>query len=80
MDEIAQLKYEETAQFIQPGRIGDIGCAVGSWIKLAANDKRFRESDFYGIEVSRHLCEICRQRKKMVNSTTPLFSSHRKML
>ena len=64
MDEIAQLKYEETAQFIQPGRIGDIGCAVGSWIKLAANDKQFRESDFYGIEVSRHLYEICRQRKE----------------
>lgn len=64
MDEIATLKYDETAIFIQPGRIGDIGCAVGSWIKLAATDYRFRESDFYGIEVSRHLFEICRQRKE----------------
>lgn len=64
MDEIAGLKYEETARYVQPGRIGDIGCAVGSWIRLAAKDPRFRESDFYGIEVSRHLFEICRQRKE----------------
>ena len=64
MDEIAALKYNETAPFIRAGRIGDIGCAVGSWIRLAAADERFRESDFYGIEVSRHLFEICRQRKE----------------
>lgn len=64
MDEIAGLKYDETASYIQPGRIGDIGCAVGSWIKLASNDERLRESDLYGCEVSRHLFEICRQRKE----------------
>ncbi|MFT3682484.1 MAG: transferase [Ferruginibacter sp.] len=64
MDDIAELKYKETATFIQPGRIGDIGCAVGSWIKLACKDEQLRESDFYGIEVSRHLFEICRQRKE----------------
>lgn len=64
MDEIAELKYDETGDYIQPGRIGDIGCAVGSWIKLAATDARLRESDFYGCEVSRHLFEICRQRKE----------------
>ncbi len=63
MDEIAQLKFEETSGFIKPGRIGDIGCAVGSWIKLACQDDRFRESDFYGIEVARQLFDICQQRK-----------------
>jgi hypothetical protein len=63
MDDIAGLKYAETAPFIRPGRIGDIGCAVGSWIKLACQDERFRESDFYGIEVARHLFDICLQRK-----------------
>jgi len=36
---------------------------VGSWIKLACNDERYRESDFYGIEVARHLYDICYQRK-----------------
>jgi SAM-dependent methyltransferase len=64
MDDIAELKYQETAPFVQPGRIGDIGCAVGSWIKLACKEERLKESDFFGIEVSRHLFEICRQRKE----------------
>lgn len=64
MDDIAELKYKDTSYYIQSGRIGDIGCAVGSWIKLACKDERLRESDFYGIEVSRHLFEICRQRKE----------------
>jgi hypothetical protein len=63
MDEIAVLKYRETAPHILSGRIGDIGCAVGSWIKLACSDNRLRESDFYGIEVARHLFDICQQRK-----------------
>lgn len=63
MDDIAGMKYAETAPFVRPGRIGDIGCAVGSWIKLACQDERFRESDFYGIEVARHLFDICLQRK-----------------
>jgi len=63
MDEIAGLKYEETAPYIRPGRVGDIGCAVGSWIKLACEDERLRESDFYGIEVARALYDICQQRK-----------------
>lgn len=63
MDEIALLKYQDTAPNIQPGRIGDIGCAVGSWLKLACEDERLRESDFYGIEVARQLFEICQQRK-----------------
>ncbi len=63
MDQIAELKYTETAPYIRPGRIGDIGCAVGSWIRLACMDERFRESDFYGIEVARHLFDICSYRK-----------------
>lgn len=63
MDDIAEMKYKDTAHFIRPGRIGDIGCAVGSWMKLACLDERLRESDFYGIEVSRHLFELCQQRK-----------------
>lgn len=63
MDDIAEMKFKDTEPFIQPGRIGDIGCAVGSWIKLACKEARLRESDFYGIEVSRYLYELCQQRK-----------------
>ncbi len=63
MDDTAQLKYNETAPYIQTGRIGDIGCAVASWIKLACQDRRLKECDFYGIEVARHFYDICQQRK-----------------
>lgn len=78
MDEIAELKYTETFPFIRPGRIGDIGCAVGSWIKLACRDERFRESDFYGIEVARHLFDICNQRKHNNEFANPfVFFSQR---
>ncbi|HNZ25718.1 MAG TPA: transferase [Spirochaetota bacterium] len=63
MDDIALLKYNETSPYIKPGRIGDIGCAVGSWIKLACNENKFHESDFYGIEVARVLYDLCIQRK-----------------
>ena len=78
MDEIAELKYTETAPYIKQGRIGDIGCAVGSWIKLASKDIRFRESDFYGIEVARHLFDICQQRKHNGEFANPfVFFSQR---
>jgi hypothetical protein len=63
MDEIAEIKYRETAPHIQPGVIGDIGCAVGSWIRQACDDDRLHESDFYGIELARQLYDICLQRK-----------------
>ena len=63
MDDIAELKFKETAPFIQPGSIGDIGCAVGSWMKLACEDQKLQESDFYGIEVARQLYDLCLQRK-----------------
>ncbi len=64
MDEIAELKFADTADFIQAGNVGDIGCAVGSWIKLACEDPRLAESDFYGIEVARKLFNLCVQRKQ----------------
>ncbi|TGM01727.1 transferase [Leptospira jelokensis] len=64
MDEIAELKYHETKPFVKPGRIGDIGCAVGSWIKLIGSEPNFLESDFYGVEIARHLYQICEQRKE----------------
>lgn len=78
MDDIAELKYLETQPYIRPGRIGDIGCAVGSWIKLACKDDRLRESDFYGIEVARHLFDICTQRKHNGEFVNPfVFFSQR---
>lgn len=71
MDDIATLKYNETAPHIKPGRIGDIGCAVGTWIMLGCKDERLRESDFIGIEVARHLYQICLQRKENKEFSNP---------
>ncbi|GAA3914571.1 methyltransferase domain-containing protein [Chitinophaga oryziterrae] len=71
MDEIAALKYQETAPYIQTGKIGDIGCAAGSWIKTGSEDERLHECDFYGVEVSRHLFDICLQRKHNGDFTNP---------
>lgn len=78
MDEIAEFKYRETAPFIRPGRIGDIGCAVGAWIKLSCAEQQFRESDFFGIEVARQLYQICLQRKENGEFANPnVFFSQR---
>lgn len=63
MDASTEQKYAETSSFVKPGRIGDIGCAVGSWIKFACQDPKLAESDFYGVEVARKLYDICEQRK-----------------
>jgi hypothetical protein len=71
MDENMDLKFGETEPFVVPGRVGDIGCAVGSWIKKASFQSRLRESDFYGIELARPLYEICRQRKENGEFGTP---------
>ncbi len=64
MDEIAELKFKETRPFIRPGRIGDIGCAVGTWLAYVSHDERFRESDLIGIEIAFRLYRICLQRKE----------------
>lgn len=64
MDLNADLKFTETSPHIRPGRIGDIGCAVGSWIKRGCQETRLKESDFYGVEVSRKLYDLCGQRKE----------------
>ena len=78
MDENIDFKYMETRPHLKEGRIGDIGCAVGSWIKKVAEEPEFRESDFYGIEVSRRLLEICEHRKSLGEFANPnVFFSRR---
>ena len=78
MDENIPMKYAETAAQLKPGRIGDIGCAVGSWIRHAAKDPRLTESEFYGVEVSRQLYTICEQRKSNGEFATPFVFFSRK--
>lgn len=71
MDENIVQKWEETGLFCRPGRIGDIGCAVGSWLKLATQDIRLVNSDFYGIEITRPLFDLCVQRRHNGEYSTP---------
>lgn len=71
MDENISQKWEETGPFCRPGRIGDIGCAVGSWLKLASSQLNLINSDFYGIEVTRPLYDLCIQRRHNGEYPTP---------
>ena len=71
MDQNIELKWKDTEAFIRPGRIGDIGCAVGSWIAKASHDPRFVNSDFYGIEITMALHDICVQRRHNGEFGTP---------
>lgn len=59
----AWRKVNDFAEFVQPGKILDVGCATGQTIKLLGERQELFESDFYGVEVARPLYAICQQRK-----------------
>lgn len=63
-DSGAERKYALVKDFVRPGRIVDIGCCTGSLLREITLDDRFRESDFYGIEVARRLYQECLHRKE----------------
>ena len=63
MDENTHIKWRDVAPYVQAGRVGDIGCATGSWLKYASESPLLSESDFFGIELTRQLHDICNQRK-----------------
>lgn len=62
-DDGAARKYAVIQQHIKHGKIVDIGCCAGSLIKQMSDDVRLDDSDFYGIEISSKLIQICHQRK-----------------
>ncbi len=62
-DKGAQRKYELIKDHVLPGRIVDIGCCTGALIRELTTDERWRESDFYGVEVARQLYVECLHRK-----------------
>ena len=63
-DEWAERKYALTKQYITPGKIVDIWCCTGSYIRELTKNERLRESDFYGIEVASRLYKECLNRKE----------------
>ena len=56
-------KVADFDQYVQPGRILDVGCATGETLKILAKQPGLFESDFYGVEAARPLYQICQQRK-----------------
>lgn len=56
-------KVADFEQYVQAGRILDVGSATGETLKILANKPELFESDFYGVEAARPLYQICQQRK-----------------
>lgn len=62
MEDNSDQKFADTASFILPGRVGDIGCATGLWLKNASAIRSLYGSQFFGIEMANHFLKICNQR------------------
>jgi hypothetical protein len=63
-DSGATRKLSLVREFVQPGRIVDIGCCTGALLRELTFEPRLRESDFFGIEVARPLYAECLHRKE----------------
>ncbi|MEV4351837.1 class I SAM-dependent methyltransferase [Actinoplanes sp. NPDC049596] len=59
----AERKWSAVRQYVQPGRIVDIGCGAGAVLELADRDDALHESDLIGVEVARHLYQECVHKK-----------------
>ena len=59
----AERKWEAVRQYVQPGRIVDIGCGAGSLLELADREPGLHESDLIGVEIARHLYQECLHKK-----------------
>lgn len=64
MDDNSDEKFAETTGFVLPGRVGDIGCATGSWLKRAGETGCFLSSRFIGVEAAPLLFSACVQRRR----------------
>ena len=62
-EQSAARKWAQAAPYVLPGRIVDVGCAMGATLELAARDRRLHESDLIGIEVDRRLYGECVHKK-----------------
>ncbi|GAA0493005.1 hypothetical protein Ade02nite_69840 [Paractinoplanes deccanensis] len=59
----AERKWAAVRQYVQPGRIVDIGCGAGSVLELADREPGLHESDLIGVEIARHLYQECLHKK-----------------
>jgi hypothetical protein len=63
-DEGADRKYALVKDWVEPGRIVDVGCCTGAVLRQMTLDPRLHESDFYGVELARPLYAECLHRKE----------------
>ncbi|SNY64254.1 class I SAM-dependent methyltransferase [Paractinoplanes atraurantiacus] len=59
----AERKWSAVRQYVEPGRIVDIGCGAGSVLELADREPALYESDLIGVEIARHLYQECLHKK-----------------
>ncbi|MFG1993948.1 class I SAM-dependent methyltransferase [Actinoplanes sp. NPDC048988] len=59
----AERKWAAVRQYVEPGRIVDIGCGAGSVLELADREPALYESDLIGVEIARHLYQECLHKK-----------------
>jgi SAM-dependent methyltransferase len=59
----AERKWSAVRDYVQPGRIVDIGCGAGSLLEFADREPALHESDLIGVEVARHLYQECVHKK-----------------
>ena len=62
MEDNSDQKFAETASFILPGRVGDIGCATGLWLKNASKIVSLHGSQFFGVDIAKGFLTICDDR------------------
>ncbi|MFF0467345.1 class I SAM-dependent methyltransferase [Micromonospora zamorensis] len=77
----AERKWDAVRQYVQPGRIVDIGCGAGAVLELADRESGLHESDLIGVEVARHLFQECLHKKAQgVFGNANVYFFHRNVL
>jgi hypothetical protein len=64
LEENTNQKFAETVEFVLLGRVGDIGCATGAWLKSVASERSFRNCHLFGVEVADPLYRVSSQRRR----------------
>lgn len=71
-------KFSDTVCFVRPGRVGDIGCASGSWLSRAVTVSCFGDSEMLGVESDLLAYSSCQERFRQKCRRGANISVHRK--
>lgn len=80
-DGASDRKWAQVVQYVQPGKVVDLGCAAGGLLERAAREPALEESDLYGVDVARHLIAEAEHRKAQGVFANPnIFFAQRNLL